>query len=58
MVDIKFFDAELHLDELNNVSRFDTKNNIQVRKFKMFYRSNKILMSTLFEVSSHLFLNF
>ena len=25
MVDIKFFDAELHLDKLNNVSRFDTK---------------------------------
>ena len=58
MVDIKFFDAELHLDELNNVSRFDTKNNIQVRKLKMFYRSNKILMSTLFEVSSHPFCNF
>ena len=44
MVDIKFFDAELHLDELNNVSRFDTKSNIQVRKSKMFYRSNKMLM--------------
>ena len=58
MVDIKFFYAELHLDELNNVSRFDTKNNIQVRKLKMFYRSNKILMSTLFEVSSHLFCHF
>ena len=58
MVDIKFFDAELHLDELNNVSRFDTKSNIQVRKSKMFYRSNKILMSTLFEVSSNLFCNF
>ena len=58
MVDIKFFDAELHLDELNTVSRFDTINNIQVRKLKMFYRSNKILMSTLFEVSSHLFCNF
>ena len=25
MVDIKFLDAELHLDELNNISRFDTK---------------------------------
>ena len=60
MVDIKFFDAELHLDELNNVSRFDTKSNIQVRKSKMFFRSNKILMlmSTLFEVSSNLFCNF
>ena len=58
MVDVKFFYAELHLDELNNVSRFDTKNNIQVRKLKMFYRFNKILISTLFEVSSHLFCNF
>ena len=36
MVDIKFFDAELHIDELNNLSRFDTKNNIQVRKLKCF----------------------
>ena len=25
MVDKKFFDAELHLDELNNVSWFDTE---------------------------------
>ena len=58
MVHIKFFDAELHLDELNNVSIFDTKSNIQVRKSNMFYRSNKILMSTLFEVSSNLFCNF
>ena len=58
MVHIKFFDAELHLDELNNVSRFDTKSNIQVGKSNMFYRSNKTLMSTLFEVSSNLFCNF
>ena len=29
--------------------------NIQVKKFKMFYRSNKILMSTLFKVSLHIF---